>query len=42
MKVLAFAIAFAALLFAPIADEAKALLGFYLFLASLIFSVTDG
>lgn len=42
MKSLAFAIAFSALLFAPVDDDTKCLLGFFLVLSTVIFSVTDG
>lgn len=38
MKALAFAIAFAALLFAPVEDGAKIVLGLYLFCAAMIFA----
>lgn len=36
MKALAFAIAFAALLFAPVEDGAKIVLGLYLYFAAMI------
>lgn len=41
MKPLAFAIAFAALLFAPVEDGAKIVLGLYLFFAVMIFSEAE-
>lgn len=42
MKILAFAIAFAALLFSPVGDITKGLLGVFLFLAVMIFSAMEG
>lgn len=42
MKALAFAIAFAALLFSPVGDITKGLLGLLLFLAAMFLSAMEG